>query len=670
MADYTTYKSYDLEEPFVVTLQGEVTTCQGAGSTTPMPGYTTATGEVKVTEVAYKDGTYYWKITKTYPDPSDPDSNIVKSAWIDYGDAKEKTKNGTLDDLFIGSDGQVNTTELNKYQLQMLSDDAQKKFFENVEPPSESSYDQGERIEARRTSEGWDTLDYASISENIGNYELYTYMPGNDLALMDTYVVKMIRTFGLPPQWTAYVDPRVSFGNYAVGRRFTETIMASPTILSLCPGKIKPSVGFGDVVSDLATADVGQAVEDINSALSSKLTDPFWKFEEMWSNKLIGESASGGYIDCCNTLCSFAAICLSVRSSPDGEEGGEFNLGNKIPPWGGLPYSNIQVQDFLSPSDEQTYLTYNNGTGIISSVADLISRFRSNLTKLDLHYVHFNANGGMSVEDSFNTETRQSSIEQVINGGISNTIKDIHFMTDGVIGGEVESDLNALRDLAISSFGGGIGNLFTAAMEILKGGYISFPQVIDNCTWGRSFKFSVKFISVYGDVESRFLNVIMPYLCLAAFFLPKQLKNKIDMFTYPPVVRAFARGVYACDCGVLSDISVKRGGEDDTGWTASGQPMEIDVSFSITSLHSRLMQSDSRFWFLKNTGMQMYIGTLCGIDMTVTQEELIKMTTNALINGDAFWADIRRQTGYGLLKAIGSNVITSVGINIVNMGTI
>ena len=169
MADYTTYKSYDLEEPFVVTLQGEVTTCQGAGSTTPMPGYTTATGEVKVTEVAYKDGTYYWKITKTYPDPSDPDSNIVKSAWIDYGDAKEKTKNGTLDDLFIGSDGNVNTTELNKYQLQMLSDDAQKKFFENVVPPSESSYDQGERIESRRTSEGWDTLQYASISENIGN---------------------------------------------------------------------------------------------------------------------------------------------------------------------------------------------------------------------------------------------------------------------------------------------------------------------------------------------------------------------------------------------------------------------------------------------------------------------------------------------------------------------
>ena len=138
------------------------------------------------------------------------------------------------------------------------------------------------------------------------------------------------------------------------------------------------------------------------------------------------------------------------------------------------------------------------------------------------------------------------------------------------------------------------------------------------------------------------------------------------MYAYPPVVRAFARGVYACQCGVVTNVSVRRGGENDTAWTASGQPMEIDVDFSIKAIHQNLMQSNSKVWFAKNVGLQLYIGTICGIDMTVPQTELVKMTVESF--GKGFFMDIPRNISYNIYKKINSNVINTTMRKIFNMG--
>ena len=490
----------------------------------------------------------------------------------------------------------------------------------------------------------------------VGNctYKVVDYIP-RDISHLDVYLRKMSRIFGLPPQWSPYADVRigssgslfqftdeegnltgnsVQMGDMMVGRRYAETILGCPTILALCPGRLKPAEGLNQDFSDI----MGDAAA-LGKAFASGETEPFWKFEENWNNTL---STGGAYVNCCNVLCRYAVYCLSVNSEDmaDMANGGEIPLYEKEAPWGGK-YMDLSVEKFLDPGSGMYSLTGGDGLG------GILHRYIDAASNLQRKFVYFNANGGITVSDEFNTETRQSVLEQMINGGISSTMKDIAFMVgDQVTGTEVGGDLDSLKELATSALGGTVGALVSSATEILKGGVIAFPQIIDSCTWGRTFTFTVKFSSMYGDVESRFLNVVMPYLCLAAFFLPRQLKNTVDMYTYPPVVRAFARGVYACDCGVITGVSAKRGGSDDTAWTASGQPTEMEVSFSIKALHQNLMQSDDEVWFCKNTGMQMYIGTLCGIDMTMQQTDLIKATIEAFKSH--FFQDVKRDVLYGL----------------------
>ena len=596
-----------------------------------------ATGTHTVSAIGFKNNTEYWKIANV-----DANGNVTEAYWVEaQGDS-------------------ISNDDANKYAIVRLS-------TEYDDAMSTSQDMDIEKMEEARKAELDAHREYLNITDQdvtvgSGSAYLYTFWASaNDITAYDAYIGKLTKVFGLPPQWTPYVDRRLDFGRYLVGRRYTETIMVSPTILSLCPGKIKVSDGLADAIESAGNGE--NISKSIGDAMTSGVTDPFWDFEENWNGK-------NGYIRYCNVLCAYAAICMSIAEG-DPADGGEYKLSDRTPPWGGSRYGEIDVSEFLSPETPNTISEALFGSSTIpgtfkDAVSSALNNFVASASNLDMHYVHFNANGQLNTREDFSTELRSSMIEDAINGVVNNTIKDVAFIMNGKISSDVQADLDEYVNLASASLGGTLGTLLSTATEILKGGQVSFPQIIDKVSWGREFNFSVKFVSVYGDIESRFLNVVMPYLCLACLFLPKQLPATVDMYSYPPVVRAFARGVYACQCGVVTNVSVRRGGENDTAWTASGQPMEIDVDFSIKAIHQNLMQSNSRVWFAKNVGLQLYIGTICGIDMTVPQTELVKMTVESF--GKGFFMDIPRNISYNIYKKINSNVINTTMRKIFNMG--
>lgn len=606
--------------------------------------------------------------TSISPYDNNPDSQY-KTATGTYDVQALSKKNGNIyAKINIGQNGNVHSTWIN-VTAQLNSGKTETELF----GPTASTY-------ADSTFSGYTPLIYAESYENQANAERQNTlvntsvvnrnsnrMIGNvmdeteeqaeeipldskgdyvlwngakfdqdDLTTLDARVKEMFKIFGLPPQWNEYVDPPLGSAKL-MGRRYGETIMSSPTILALCPGKIGYSKG-------LASAITGEvAYSDFLSAMTAGGLEPFWKFEEQWDMSLLG--GEPGYIDYVNTMSRYAAICMSIaQQTNDYSNGGIFDLANLEVPWGGGTYAELNAGALLIPSAYETALD------------------------IGYHYVYFNANGQTSAEEQFSTETRATVIEQMINGGISDIAKDVGFISSGIIGGNniIGNDLAALDDLTMSAFGGGLGAILSSAKEVLQGGVIAFPKVIDNCTWGRSFSFTVKFSSVYGDVESRFLNVVFPFICLACLFLPKQLKNAIDMYTYPPIVRAFARGLYACDAGVLTGISVKLGGDDENAWTASGQPMEITVQFSIKSMHENLMQSDSTLWIAKNIGLQLYVGTLCGIDMTMSSAKLMQKTLESFKKN--VFHDLQRHWSNTIWRVINKNPITRTISNILSMG--
>lgn len=448
--------------------------------------------------------------------------------------------------------------------------------------------------------------------------------------------------YGSPPQWTKYADPRIlsitrSDVNlqYVLGRRYAETVVAQPTILSMCPGIIEfnsnalsNDTDF-DSLGDLITR--GSNASDLKDSLGN-LSGNLVRFTPTWEPSSMAKMASGtnanvsGYIAYVNTLSKIFVTYLGRNAELGTVDNGDANgydsgpLSQRTVPKLGCKYADIDWEDIDGNVDLSIFGASANGEG------------------LNYKYVNFYVSGQLSVDETFDTTVRSSSLEDMLNGQLSSQLKDIAFITGRTIGNDlVESDLKQVMSDA-GSFSGIIGNLLGDGMEMLRGGKVILPQIVDDCTYGKTCQFTCKFISPAGDVESIFWNVIVPYFHLMPFILPQQIGSSIDMYSYPFMCRATCKGLFNCPMGVVRGFRINRGGSDNELWTNEGLPTEIEVQFEITPLYTKLMLSENNTLagaakFIKNTGLQEYIGTLTAVDTRLGELDLKITTALSLARG-------------------------------------
>lgn len=482
--------------------------------------------------------------------------------------------------------------------------------------------------------------------ENDGSVdELYTH-----------FIKLSMKAYGAPPQWTPYVDPRIaSFdsnmqyrnvgfrldtgfyyqisntGNSIdIGRRYLDTIISNPTIISMCPGVIQNNSLLQKAAADWAVADGSEAA--LGSVVQASKSGQLAIFEQALYDTTDGTKGYFNYVD---TLFQIA-VTMMARDKSVGDPENFTELPARV-----FPGTQHQYKDFQWKYYDDPY------------VNNLAGYWKEDVTEYT--YINFYGTGQNSVREEFSTDVRSSSIEDLINTTISSQLKDLTFLTAGTVGGEVQDDvLKWVSELGDKI--GGIGAIFSNAAELFRGGHLIFPKVIDDCTYGKSMTFSCRFVATSGDQEDRLLNVISPYVHLLPFVIPRQAKGLLDMYTIPFLTRAFARGLFSCNMGVVTNFQVTKGGSDDSAWTEEGQPTEIAVSFDITPLYTKLMLSEyssSTTYFLRNYGLMEYMGALCGVDMRMSQFELkvqlaATLWTSAMTNMVPNWLD-------GLLR---DNVIT------------
>ena len=214
-------------------------------------------------------------------------------------------------------------------------------------------------------------------------------------------------------------------------------------------------------------------------------------------------------------------------------------------------------------------------------------------------------------------------IEDIINSSVGSAVKDIAYFMGGVVDGDLQKELDTWKDTTAKSLGS-LGNLVSMATEVFKGARLVFPQIVDDCTFGRDAQFTVRFVAGSSDIEARYL-MRCEFNHLLALVLPRQVKGKIDMYTTPFLVRGLCKGRWNCEMGVITGFQVTYGGQDDGAWTQDSQPTEIEASFSVTPLYSKLALSsfdDAQTWFLRNTGLIEYIITNCGVDLRLSQLDM------------------------------------------------
>ena len=443
--------------------------------------------------------------------------------------------------------------------------------------------------------------------------------------LYEHYLLLAAKAYGAPPQWTQFVDPRIyslqasTSNSFLLGRRYLETVIAAPTILSLCPGVIKYNSMLGNILanSDGSEENIVEQAQDVLEDASGKIIE----FEPCWYSTVRGNNY--GYLKYVNLLNKVTAIAMSREKINDDSNA---PLSERTFPVG---YNATLYKDY----DWRYWDEKDNDVSRLFSNAKTFGGFVDNLQNflttgglssvVEYKYINFYCSGNNSMKENFETSVRSSSIEDLINSNLTSVIKDFAYMTGGVFGADVTEDLTTWAQDTSARLGP-LGNLVSMATEVFEGGRLIFPQVVDDCTFGRECQFTVRFVAGSANCESRFL-MRNEFNHLLAFVLPRQVAGNIDMYTTPFLVRGLCKGLWNCEIGVVTGFQVTYGGTDDSAWTIDSQPTEIEATFSITPLYSKLVMSsmdELTTIFLRNTGLMEYIIVNCGVDLRLNQFDM------------------------------------------------
>lgn len=418
---------------------------------------------------------------------------------------------------------------------------------------------------------------------------------------------KLTRSLGVPPKYNMDIDPQYTDDIGAgFGRVFSRTILSSPTIISICPGKVRMFPNFK------SGGDKGESLEAFKNLLGGNwaIKQKFDKVtESKWTSKLFTFlSDTEEYAKYLNVLCRASAIMMGV--------------GEKY-----MPNTSVKLKHF-----DYAYWTYRGNfqqvkekdavrtiwtdfwkTGFGTAANGLVS---------DSNYVHFFVN---NQETSISEQIQTNTSSPPMVGEISSKVSSISAGLNYFIGSGMSDDglLEAMKEVT-NEYMDTDDTWKTIADGLINGGQLVFPEMLSEATYDKDIRCSFDFISPYGDPLAVFLNCTVPAMHLLTFALPKQISD--NMYTYPFIVRIYQPGNFNSDLAVITGVELNRGGDDQTNWTIDGLSTSWNVTITVRPLYTNLMMtsSDHPFRFMKNEGLLDYLGNLCGLDLKANNFEVKK----------------------------------------------
>lgn len=478
-------------------------------------------------------------------------------------------------------------------------------------------------------------------------------------------IVRLKNVIGKPPIFTGSTDIRyMKSGRFSggpsyetdFGRNWINMFGQSNTILSIQPGKVKYMPGFSgqdkETFWQMAQEQMnGNTGED--SALSSNMTGQLYEFRSDYTS----------YINKVNLLARTMSIYLGIgdKECPLATAGA------------GRTYKTMNYS-FITNILAGTQFSF-EGDGIFSGLASgllnlataPIRAVGTGITHLigssisDDTWLHFYMSAdGTGSDDSMSVSTRPSSLESLFSGNLSGLARDIEFLTGSAMNTQGIEDVltGAVNGLIPdgSSLNNVMNQLVKGGADVLSGGHLVFPQMIDDCNYEHSYRASLKLVAPHADPESIFLYEYLPICHLLPFVLPEMLSD--NTYTYPCICKAHSKGMFASDLAIISQLSINRGGNDSSQWNLAGLPTECDVSFNITPLYSKLMTTTTAhpIMFMHNTALQEYLGAICGV--TFTGERLLeKLSILRTLTADKILYDPTVNLATGFFDSTVANTI-------------
>lgn len=454
---------------------------------------------------------------------------------------------------------------------------------------------------------------YEDLLNTIDGFGINTVSNKSSKYMFNTVTKSVAGIFGMPYQFSKNVDPTIEVNStstrYAIynntgniGRKFSEKIFSIAPVLFLTPGEPKFMAGYGKKAKrNMAQNLLNLGEDDVND-----------EFDEGRYYSFISNFPE--YKKYANVALRALAMFMGigdVRVVPPGTVG----QGTKL--------KDIDVEKYMNNDFTKLF-----GTQCV---------------------VPFYLDAESAINETFTNNTTESMIAQTVNG-FSQTAKEIQFIMGSKDSGGVMSSIgSAVTDVAsnISSAIGDVAevlagkNLITRVANelttIVSGGKIIFPEIWSDSEYDRSFDITIKLRSPDPDPVSIFLNIYMPIILLISMAAPHQIGNSSNSYESPFLVRATYKSIFNCDLGMITSLSISKGGQGN--WNVLGQPISADVTLSIRDLYGSMFIS-KRMGLICNTAQMDYLATMAGVDLNEFEPtRMIKLYAQILGDTPRDWAN-------------------------------
>lgn len=536
----------------------------------------------------------------------------MKGLWVFIiTDNEELTQNVTKEDLKAAEEAGEDVSEFS--EAMDLNGTSEGNNPNDIEQEAAPNYTSDEfLIEYEYDVASSSTSEYVKSLEN-SNYKLKI---GNLRSI-----------FGTPHQFLPKTDTRIVAGSQTnpcgevsdIGRMYGEKILKNMPILYITPGTPDFLAGFNkDQQKSLLGALVsGEANDDVKSLINNS-------GGRYYSLKFDYTS----YFRYVNTMLRSAAVFLGI--------GDETLNGKALKEYNWMLISDDR--DNGAPAKKQE--------GIVQKATKDLTNFIAGFTGLQgfmgQHWgtLAFYADCGDQVDDSFGNSTTQSQLSSSINS-LSDLAKEMHFLVgtvgsnmglelDELVGGGESGLTGSLKDatqMVDKAIGSNniVSNILAKTQTILSGGRLIFPEIWADSSYSKSYSCRIKLVSPSGDKLSVFLNILVPIYHVLALTLPRQSLTAAEGYFSPFLIRAYSKGLFNIDMGIITDLSITKGAEAE--WTVDGIPTVAEISFTIKELYNNLSMS---VWeqsslegsegagslnILSNIAELDYIANSCGVNI-------------------------------------------------------
>lgn len=427
--------------------------------------------------------------------------------------------------------------------------------------------------------------------------------------------------WGIPYQFTEEVDPPLDKNDKSsinFGYVYTDRIINRMPLLIISPGKVDFMQGFkeSDVMATLETLITG----DNDTVISDFLSKPgkYYTFS-------YDESTYWEYVNAMNNACAVYLGIDDVRVKLNGYSG-------KL---GGFNWEKCTNKKF------DTLLTSSK------------------------QYLCFYTDADTTKQETFGNSTQKSQLADKVNS-MSDIAKEVQFLIGAHGKGDVLSWLNPSEISNINNTISDIVDQYLNESETVKqvakefaviatGGKLIFPEIWSDSEFTQSLDVKIKLRCPCPNKVSWFLDILAPLNMLIALTMPRTPYGKSlagedfqaqssasNGYFSPFLVRAFYKGLFNCDMGIITDLSITKGKEGS--WTIDGLPSEVDVDLTIKDLYNvmAMTKKDQPTEFLNNTTFLNYLATSCGI--SINKPDVQRSIDLWLMMNTDYWKE--KLTGY------------------------